>query len=780
RNKAKTTLQSLDPKTAEQVKAIAAADVQGIPMVVRTVDPSGTSTTGTLTTGTEPTGTSATATSTTGTSTAGTEPTGTSTAGTVPTGTTTTGTNPVGTSTTGTEPVGTSTTGTTTTAQYIDPSTNQPLTSVEVNEVRGTAAYKNYLEANKEAIQADKETAQFKTQADEFQASADKNVAKAQELSLQAADEKNKKKKQELIDNSKEFNAAATDDIARRDSVNELADAASMNANANRNKAKTTLQSLDPKTAEQVKAIAAADVQGIPMVVRTGDPSGTSTTGTSTTGTEPTGTSATATSTTGTEPTGATSTTNPEAGTRNPSTSASVTTRLAPGEELKLASPSATTSAAPTIAVNPSLPEGLVYKVQIGAFRNPISAAIYNGISPVTAETTASGLTRYTAGLFNQFANADAAKSEIRALGYKDAFVVAFYNGKRISIDEARRMSGEPAVATTGTQPTGTQTTVTQPATTGTEPAVTRTEPATTSTSSATSIPSTPNAAKTTDVKELKGLFYTVQVGVYKNEVTKAKLKNLPDLVSERINGFIRYSSGKYCTAEDAAAAKNNAVAKGIPDAFVTAYYNGKRISVSEAQAFVASGVTPCQGGTTPTVSTGGNKPAAAEPSSTQEGGNQTGSSSQPTATEPTTNNNQPTITANNQQPTTTTEPITNNQQPTTSTTEPSSAEKSTLSTKPPVPSTGLVFSVQIGAFREEVPVEIANQFLQLASKGVKNYLDQSTGLTVYQVGVCLSKEEAEAFRSEAVAVGITDAFIVAFKDGQKITMEEAMELLRQ
>jgi hypothetical protein len=96
----------------------------------------------------------------------------------------------------------------------------------------------------------------------------------------------------------------------------------------------------------------------------------------------------------------------------------------------------------------------------------------------------------------------------------------------------------------------------------------------------------------------------------------------------------------------------------------------------------------------------------------------------------------------------------------------------------PPVPQTGLVFSVQIGAFRDEVPVEIANQFLQLASKGVKNYLDQSSGLTVYQVGVCMTKEEAEAFRSEAVSVGITDAFIVAFKDGKKITMEEAMEIL--
>ncbi|MDQ3109924.1 MAG: SPOR domain-containing protein, partial [Bacteroidota bacterium] len=587
---------------------------------------------------------------------------------------------------------------------------------------------------------------------------------------------------------------------------NELSDAAAMNANANRNKSKSILNDLDPAMADQVKAVVTADQSGNPSVARTGNPTGAQTTGTQTgaeptgtqttgtqTGTEPTGTQTTGTQT-GTEPTG-TQTTGTQTGTEptgtqttgtQPTTTAtqtsgsnpsSVTNRLAPGEQLKLAAPSTTTTA-PTIAVNPSLPEGLVYKVQIGAFRNPISAAIYNGISPVTAETTASGLTRYTAGLFKQFVNADAAKAEIRALGYKDAFVVAFYNGKRISIDEARRMTGEPVIAftQTGTQPTttGTQpaTTGTQPTTTGTQPTTTGTQPATTGTEPvATSATSNPNAAKTTDVKELKGLFYTVQVGVYKNEVSKAKLKNLPDLVSERANGFIRYSSGKYCTAESAAGAKNNAVSKGIADAFVTAYYNGKRISVSEAKVLEATGVTPCQGGTTPTTVVSGQLSVGSGQSSVGSGQSSVGSGQlsvgsgqAPVVSEPVTT--QPTTTTTTTQPaTTTTQPQTTN-------------NKQQITTSPPVPQTGLVFSVQIGAFRDEVPVEIANQFLQLASKGVKNYFDESTGLTVYQVGVCMNKEEADAFRSEAVAVGITDAFIVAFKDGKKITMEEAMELL--
>ena len=58
----------------------------------------------------------------------------------------------------------------------------------------------------------------------------------------------------------------------------------------------------------------------------------------------------------------------------------------------------------------------------------------------ITAENTGNGLLRYTAGLFEQFGSADVAKTEIRKIGYADAFVVAYYNGKRIQASDARDM----------------------------------------------------------------------------------------------------------------------------------------------------------------------------------------------------------------------------------------------------------------------------------------------------------------------------------------------------
>ncbi|MFT6746009.1 MAG: hypothetical protein ACJAZ2_000347, partial [Glaciecola sp.] len=89
------------------------------------------------------------------------------------------------------------------------------------------------------------------------------------------------------------------------------------------------------------------------------------------------------------------------------------------------------------IPVDVSLPTGLLYKVQVGAFENKINPAIFNGISPLSGEKTNTGIIRYTAGLFKSFHAADMAKGRIRNLGYSDAFVVAFFDGRRISMEDA-------------------------------------------------------------------------------------------------------------------------------------------------------------------------------------------------------------------------------------------------------------------------------------------------------------------------------------------------------
>ncbi len=93
------------------------------------------------------------------------------------------------------------------------------------------------------------------------------------------------------------------------------------------------------------------------------------------------------------------------------------------------------------ILMNEEMPVGIIYKVQIGAFRNQIPSETFSDMTPVMGEDAGNGLTRYTAGLFLSFDQAFSAKDKVRDRGYRDAFVVAYRNGERIPLGEAMRAS---------------------------------------------------------------------------------------------------------------------------------------------------------------------------------------------------------------------------------------------------------------------------------------------------------------------------------------------------
>lgn len=229
------------------------------------------------------------------------------------------------------------------------------------------------------------------------------------------------------------------------------------------------------------------------------------------------------------------------------------------------------------IPIDRETPKGLVFKVQVGAFRNPIPQDLFKGFAPIHGERTASGITRYTAGVFKDFRNANRAKNEIRQLGYSDAFVVAFYDGKRISFSELRNLGDDDALLAGGNASTNTNTTTTTPQRTTPPP---RQEITT---------PDRPRvnpdiASQTRSVEQIEGLFFTVQVGVYTNTVLPRRLNNIPELNSEVApDGNIRYTSGVFENLFQAQERRSNVAAQGISDAFITAYYNGNRISVGEA-----------------------------------------------------------------------------------------------------------------------------------------------------------------------------------------------------
>jgi len=98
-----------------------------------------------------------------------------------------------------------------------------------------------------------------------------------------------------------------------------------------------------------------------------------------------------------------------------------------------------------------------------------------------------------------------------------------------------------------------------------------------------------PTAAPAKQVEAVKGLFFTVQVGVYSKPTALDKLFNITPLNSElTANQKIRYTTGIFLDEGNAVTRKNGTVSLGVTDAFVTAYLNGKRIPVRDARALLA------------------------------------------------------------------------------------------------------------------------------------------------------------------------------------------------
>ena len=281
------------------------------------------------------------------------------------------------------------------------------------------------------------------------------------------------------------------------------------------------------------------------------------------------------------------------------------------------------------IPIDAPMPKGVVYKVQVGAFRNALPTEAFSDMTPVMGEHAGNGLVRYTAGMFTSADAASKAGGKVRARGYRDAFVVAYMDGKRVPLRDAMRAerleaasaiaAQVPAAAPIGTTPRPSSTTTTSTAVATQPSSVTTPVPASTPptvqvpqadaeaavlaaypssaeevladfkpSASAADYYNDPTAAPAKQVEAVKGLFFTVQVGVYSKPTALDRLFNITPLNSElTANQKIRYTTGIFLDEGKALTRKNGTVSLGVTDAFVTAYLNGKRIPVRDARALL-------------------------------------------------------------------------------------------------------------------------------------------------------------------------------------------------
>ena len=219
------------------------------------------------------------------------------------------------------------------------------------------------------------------------------------------------------------------------------------------------------------------------------------------------------------------------------------------------------------IPLNPRIPKGLIFKVQVGAFRNQIPQDLFQGFAPISAEKLRDDITRYRVGYFKTFQDANQAKNQVRGLSdrYSDAFVVALNNGKRIKLSAARSiLSNQPVDSI-------------QPPSLSSNKSLSalRTE-------IAKDLSLSP--AKTTD--QINGIFYSVQIGAFSKPLLKENAPNVSPLLVSIVNNLYKYSTGEFKNIELAARKKAELLDNGtLTDAFIIAYNNGRSISLQQASS---------------------------------------------------------------------------------------------------------------------------------------------------------------------------------------------------
>ena len=207
------------------------------------------------------------------------------------------------------------------------------------------------------------------------------------------------------------------------------------------------------------------------------------------------------------------------------------------------------------IPLNPELPDGLFYRIQVAAFRNPRELSFFKGLGPVSiSRAEGSDVNIYYVGMFRSLDNAREALVKVRQKGFSDAFIVAMMDGERIRMEEAEKMEGNWSRRSLFSQDT---------------------------------VVAPPDSS----VATAPTLTYRVQAMKVENKIEDVDLELLDRLSAHRSYDVFKtgdrefvYLIGKFLTFESAAAYADLLFRNGLTDAKVVAYLGKKEISLETAR----------------------------------------------------------------------------------------------------------------------------------------------------------------------------------------------------
>lgn len=370
------------------------------------------------------------------------------------------------------------------------------------------------------------------------------------------------------------------------------------------------------------------------------------------------------------------------------------------------------------------------YTVELGTFRKGLPPELmtkFLSVNDISSTLIDDSTTVYTAGKFPDLLSAEKRKQELVSQGLTNAKVVYKQNGKYYDAPKYVSSSGgnnggaNATNSNTGTvTPTnnsgnstnsGNNTTNTNSTNTvantnngnGNSTNTTSSNSGNTNSntnsnnSTSNSTATNNNAGASNTAAYTPGVVLRVQLGAYRNRLSKSVFKDINDLIEIKTeDGLYKYMTGSFTTFDAAAKHKVEMLLKGYNGAFIAAYKDGKRVSLMEAGATM-----PKKG----------------------------------------------------------------------------DVEVSDSSAVNGVNKNLVIFKVQVGVFKSDPPADKQDQLNKI--KGLNKEVTAS-GLNRYVAGSFNDYKSAEALKNEITkSSGITDAFVIAFFNGEYISIQEAIELAK-
>lgn len=96
------------------------------------------------------------------------------------------------------------------------------------------------------------------------------------------------------------------------------------------------------------------------------------------------------------------------------------------------------------ISIDPEVPAGLIYRIQLAVFKNPVAPSFFKGIVPVYGfKVSGTDKTNYYAGMFRRSSDVKKALQKVKDTGFRDAFIISLLDNKAVSAERAAILEKE-------------------------------------------------------------------------------------------------------------------------------------------------------------------------------------------------------------------------------------------------------------------------------------------------------------------------------------------------